>query len=113
MDSKDLISFIPVGKPNAIRSEDLARLVGAKGIRQLQDMIASARLQGCLICSGCGAGYWRPANREELRSFVRTVEARALNTLKVCRGAKERLEQTEGQEYFTDGGEINGGQENV
>lgn len=97
MNSRELISFIPVGRGNAIRSEDLARLVGAKGVRQLQDMIASARLQGCLICSGCGAGYWRPANREELRSFVRTTEARALNTLKACRGAKERLEQTEGQ----------------
>lgn len=108
MEGKELMEIIPVGRANAIRSEDLARLVGAKGVRQLQDMIAVARLQGYLICSGCGAGYWRPANREELRSFVRTTESRALNTLKVCRGAKERLEQTEGQEYFTGGGQING-----
>lgn len=113
MEGKELVEIIPVGRANAIRSEDLARLVGAKGVRQLQDMIAVARLQGYLICSGCGAGYWRPANREELRSFVRTVEARALNTFKACRGAKERLAQMEGQEYFTDGGQINGGQENV
>lgn len=104
----EFATLIPVGRENAIRSEDLARLVGVKGVRQLQDMIATARLQGCLICSGCGAGYWRPANREELRSFVRATEARALNTLKACRGAKERLELIEGQEYFTDGGQING-----
>lgn len=65
----EFATLIPVGRENAIRSEDLARLVGVKGVRQLQDMIATARLQGCLICSGCGAGYWRPANREELRSL--------------------------------------------
>lgn len=108
MEGKELVEIIPIGRVNAIRSEELARLIGVASVRQLQDIIASARLQGYLICSGCGAGYWRPANRDELRSFVQTTEARALNTLKACRGAKERLAQTEGQEYFTDGGQING-----
>lgn len=33
MEGKELVEIIPIGRENAIRSEDLARLVGAKGIR--------------------------------------------------------------------------------
>lgn len=32
MEGKELVEIIPIGRENAIRSEDLARLVGAKGI---------------------------------------------------------------------------------
>lgn len=43
-------------------------------------------------------GYWRPKDRQEIRQFVKTMDARAFNTLKATRGAKKILREPEGQQ---------------
>lgn len=53
--------LLPVGKENRISSSELVRLAGCGSVRELQKRIAWEREQGAIICSGCGAGYWRPA----------------------------------------------------
>ena len=106
--------LLPVGKGNRISSSELVRLVGCGSVRELQKRIAWEREQGAIICSGCGAGYWRPANRDEIKAFVRTTEARAFNTLLAVQGAKKLLEDLEGQEYFDLRGGYNvGGKKDV
>ena len=92
--------LLPIGKENAITTSELMRISGYRSSRELQKRIAWEREQGAIICSGCGAGYWRPANRDEIKAFVRTTEARAFNTLLATQGAKKLLEDLEGQEYF-------------
>lgn len=98
--------LLPVGKGNRISSSELVRLVGCGSVRELQKRIAWEREQG--------AGYWRPANRDEIKAFVRTTEARAFNTLLAVQGAKKLLEDLEGQEYFDlRGGDNVGGKKDV
>lgn len=106
--------LLPVGKENRISSSELVRLAGCGSVRELQKRIAWEREQGAIICSGCGAGYWRPANRDEIKAFVRTTEARAFNTLLAAQGAKKLLKDLEGQEYFDlRGGDNVGGKKGV
>lgn len=88
-----IMSLLPVGKENAISTTDLVRLTGCGSARELQQRIASERNCGALICSGSGRGYWRPKNRQEIQEFVRTLDARARNTLRVTQSAKAVLKQ--------------------
>lgn len=95
-----IMSILPEGKENSISSEDLAQLTGCKSVRELQERIASERNRVALICSGSGKGYWRPKNRQEIQEFVKTMDARALNTLRAARSAKMALRIPEGQQYI-------------
>lgn len=88
-----IMSLLPVGKENAISTTDLVRLTGCGSARELQQRIASERNCGALICSGSGRGYWRPKNRQEIQEFVRTLDARARNTLRATQSAKAVLKQ--------------------
>ena len=96
-----IMSLLPVGKENAISTTDLARLTGCISTRELQQRIADERNRGALICSGSGKGYWRPKDREEIRQFVRTMNARALNTLKAAKSARAALKAPAGQQDIT------------
>lgn len=80
--------LLPVGKENAITTQDLVKLSGCGSARELQQRIAYEREQGAIICSGSGRGYWRPKDRQEIQEFVHTMNARALNTLKAVKSAK-------------------------
>lgn len=98
-----IFDLLPIGEGNAISSRDLADLVGAASVRDLQNRIAEERDQGNLILSTCrhGGGYFRPspgpAGQAEISAFVSTLRARALNTLKVLRAAKAALSGLDGQ----------------
>lgn len=83
--------LLPVGKENAITTQDLVKLSGCGSARELQQRIAYEREQGAIICSGSGRGYWRPKDRQEIQEFVHTMNARALNTLKAVKSAKRAL----------------------
>ena len=89
--------LLPVGKENAVTTQDLVKLSGCGSARELQQRIAYEREHGAIICSGSGRGYWRPKDRQEIRQFVKTMDARAFNTLKATRGAKKILREPEGQ----------------
>lgn len=99
--------MLPVGKENAITTQDLVKLSGCGSARELQQRIAYEREQGAIICSGSGRGYWRPKDRKEIQEFVHTMNARALNTLKAVKSAKRALKVPEGQQSMK-GESING-----
>lgn len=74
--------LLPVGKENAVTTQDLVKLSGCGSARELQQRIAYEREYGAIICSGSGRGYWRPKDRQEIQEFVHTMNARALNKIK-------------------------------
>lgn len=88
-------SLLPVGKENAVTTQELVKITGCGSARELQQHIAYEREHGAIICSGSGRGYWKPKNRQEIQQFVKTMNARALNTLKAAKGAKIALMENE------------------
>ena len=98
-----IMNLLPVGKENAISTADLVRLTGCKSARELQERIALERNTGAVICSGSGRGYWRPKDRQEIQEFVRTMDARALNTLRAAKSARAALNVPDGQQEFETG----------
>lgn len=105
-----IAGLLPFGKDNAVTTQELMRLTGCGSVRELRQRIASEREQGAIICSGSGKGYWRPKDRQEIEQFIKTMKARALNTLKVIRSARQVLKVPEGQQSI-EGSESNGGSE--
>lgn len=94
------------GRQNAVTTGELLRLTGLRSVRQLQDEIARERETGAVILSTCHGrgGYFLPAEGEEGRveiaAYLRTLRARALNTLRGMRSALRALEVLEGQESW-------------
>ena len=88
-----IVDLLPTGKCNAIESQTLADLLGCKSIRELQSLIAAERAAGSVILSTCndGGGYYLPANDQEVREFIRTLEARGKNTLLALKSARTYL----------------------
>ena len=100
-----IAELLPFGKENAVTTQELIKLTGCGSVRELRQRIASEREQGAIICSGSGKGYW-----QEIEQFIKTMKARALNTLKVIRSARQVLKVPEGQQSI-EGSESNGGSE--
>lgn len=100
-----IMNLLPVGKENAISTTDLVRLTGCKSARDLQERIAYERNHGAVICSGSGRGYWKPKDRQEIQEFVRTMDARALNTLRAAKSARAALKIPAGQQVIEGSGE--------
>ena len=96
--------LLPVGKENAVTTQELVKMSGCGSARELQQRIAYEREHGAIICSGSGRGYWKPKNRQEIQQFVKTMNARALNTLKAARSAKRALRVPEGQQTMNGDG---------
>lgn len=101
-------SLLLQGEENALPSGELVQLTGFKSVRELQNEIAREREAGALILSTCrgGGGYFLPAPGEagqrEIGAFVATLRARALNTLRVLKAAREALEGLDGQVSLDD-----------
>ena len=96
-------SLLLQGEENALPSSELVRLTGFRSIREQQSQIAHEREAGALILSTCrgSGGYFLPrpgeAGKQEIAAFVATLQARALNTLRALKAAREALESVEGQ----------------
>ena len=92
-----IVDLLLVGRENAIPSKDLAKLAGLSSVRELQRLIARERAAGEVILSTCesGGGYLRPACQDEIRAFVRTLDARAKNTNCALRSAQAALKMGE------------------
>ena len=99
-----IMNLLPVGKENAISTADLVRLTRCKSARDLQERIAYERNHGAVICSGSGRGYWKPKDRQEIQEFVRTMDARALNTLRAAKSARAALKIPAGQQVIEGSG---------
>lgn len=101
-------ALLPRGEKNAVRTAQLVALTGYRGARELQKQIEAERKHGALILSkgGSGGGYYLPDNgeagRREIAAFVRTVNARAVNSLKMLKAARRALKQIDGQQQITE-----------
>lgn len=94
-----IFNILPIGRERAISSEALAAVTGCKSVRELQKRIERERLAGAVILSDThGGGYYRSDDPAELRRFVRTLNARAKNTLRAAESAQMALNTIEGQE---------------
>ena len=92
-----VMEVLPIGRENAIGSQELADKLHFESIRDLQMEIARERLAGAVILSTCGhgGGYFLPDDRQEIKQFIRTLENRAKNTLAALESARELLGQQE------------------
>ena len=81
------------GKENALTPEYLATKYHFSSIRMLQKQIEAERKAGKVILSST-----TPAAGDtiEIRKFIRTLENRGENTLRVLESARELLEELEG-----------------
>ena len=93
-----IYDLLPEGREAAIPARDLARMVGLPSVRQLQEAIARERSAGAVILSRVDGGYYRSSDPEELRRFIRTLDARSRNTAKAMRSAQAALDALLGQE---------------
>ena len=95
--------LLPRGESSAIPTQTLVELTGLRSARALQAEIERERLNGALILSrsGSGGGYFLPDTgpdgQREIAAFVRTLHARAVNTLRTLRTAQRALNAAEGQ----------------
>lgn len=86
------------GKDNAIRSAVLAKMLGYKSIRELQKQVEIERSAGYVIlCDSQGAGYYLSEEPMELRRFINTLNARAVNTIRASESAQRALDAVTGQ----------------
>lgn len=96
-------SLLPHGEAHAVPTARLVAMCGYHSARELQQQIERERLSGALILSkaGSGGGYFLPAEGEtgqlEIAAFVRTVHARAVNSLRTIKAARAALKNAEGQ----------------
>ena len=92
-------SVLLYGKESAIPSKDLVELLGFGDTRHLQKQIERERAAGAVILSDSqGGGYYLSNDPNELRRFIRTLYARARNTMKAAKSAEMALDAATGQE---------------
>ncbi len=90
--------YLRYGKENAVPSKILAKSLGFRSVRDLQKRIEFERAHGAVILSDpCGGGYYLSGDPCELRRFVRTLNARAKNTLRAAESAQRALNEVTGQ----------------
>ena len=81
------------GRENAIPSAVLADMLMFQSVRELQKQIERERATGAVIISDPhGGGYYRSNDPSELKQFVRTMYARAGNTLRAAESAQRALD---------------------
>ena len=90
-----LTQYIPVGRENAISAKDLADICGYKNTRTLQQDIHSLRKNGTLILSATDdpKGYFMPADDDDVRRFVHSMDNRIRNTQIAVQAAREYMER--------------------
>ena len=88
------------GKENALTPGYLVVKCHLSSVRMLQKQIEAERRAGKVILSSTTppGGYYLPAAGDtiEIRKFIRTLENRGENTLRVLESARELLEELEG-----------------
>lgn len=93
-----IAELLPVGKENAISTEELVKLIGCSSARELQQYIAQERKAGAVICSSTTGGYFLPANRMEIIKFCNSLRNRAKNTIVAIESAQNALKSSEWQQ---------------
>lgn len=81
------------GKESAIPATVLANIHRFSSVRKLQKQIERERAAGAVILSDPhGRGYYRSNDPRELKRFIRTMYARAGNTLRTAESAQRALD---------------------
>ena len=81
------------GRENAIPSAVLADMHMFRSVRELQKQVENERAAGMVILSDPhGGGYYRSNDPRELKQFIRTIYARAGNTLRAAESAQRALD---------------------
>ncbi len=92
-------SLLPKGAENGIKTAELIRITRLKE-RQIRKQISDERAAGAVILSG-DTGYYLPDDgekgRREVESFIATVTAKGVNTIRAVRSAKAYLDNLPGQ----------------
>ena len=92
---------LPYGRNNAIPWRDLALRLGFKSKRELQKQIEAERKCGYVILTDfSGKGYFRSEEPDDLKRFIRTMEAKARNTRIAIISAERELNKATGQTAF-------------
>lgn len=89
--------LLPTGKENAISTKELMHLTGCNSPRLLCKLIERER-ENVVICSSTSGGYYKPANKAELREFERTLNGRAMGILHSLKSARRALREFDGQQ---------------
>lgn len=105
-DITDYTKILPIGKKNAICTNDLTVLMGFSDSRALQSDISRSRDNGQIILSSTSGGYYLPANDDEVREFIGALRARAINTFRALKSAREYLKEDKAQISFDDMGDF-------
>lgn len=91
------------GKENALSAEYLVVKCHFSSVRMLQKQIEAERKAGKVILSNTTppGGYYLPAAGDtmEIRKFIRTLENRGENTLRILESARSLLEELESDEF--------------
>lgn len=95
---RKIFDLLPEGREAAIPARDLARIAGLSSTRLLQRQIEQERAGGAVILSRSDGGYYRSSDPDELRRFIRTLDARAKNTARAAASARQALDAATGQE---------------
>lgn len=96
---KSVHDALRYGRENAIPSQTLARILDFHSVRDLQKAVEAERAAGAVILSDpTGGGYYLSNDPAELRRFIRTLYARARNTMKAAESAQRALDAATGQE---------------
>ena len=99
---KNLLSLLPEGRENAIPMRELADRLDIDQ-RALRAAILQAREAGEII-AGDSAGYYRPADKTELRKYYFAARKRSLSGLKALKAARRKLAEFDGQQNFEEKG---------
>ena len=100
----DIITMHPRQRP--ITGTEIANRIGLKPRSSgkegadMRSVIHALRIKGYPICAS-GKGYWYPADGDELKMFILSLEARANDQLEAVEGLKlgyELVGQAKGQE---------------
>ena len=91
--------YLGKGRDRALTMTDLERRTG-RNRRDIQKMIAEERANGQLILSSTRGrgGYFLPSCSDELREYVRSMDARAKSTFRACMAARKALREMEERE---------------
>lgn len=89
--------ILKIGEGNALSPDYLRAILGFKNNRALQKQIEKERGQGRVILSSTQSpgGYFRAANKYEIKRFIRTLEHRGGKTLDALNGARALLAEYE------------------
>ena len=91
-----LLCLLPEGRENAIPMRELSDRLGIDQ-RALRAAILRAREAGEIIV-GDSAGYYRPADKAELRRYYFAARKRSLSGLKSLKAVRRKLAEFDGQQ---------------